>query len=167
MKASKWTARQHAEGKYYICIFMSVSKNPLWQERGQGGHRGMQICRWKQKQHICTHARTHGCSWRRATFAGTAVRDGWLHRRRYTRARGCVNGASSSSFIRQWYRKDGCHTEKKITHLLGLWSQTNTARQKIFGTAKRKMCDRQPQLLPVTVGSNYNACSAYCFTSGR
>lgn len=146
---------------------MSVSKNLSWKLQGQERHTCMQICRWKQKRHIGTfrntfphtHTHTQSGNWRTAMLAGTAVCDGWLYLQCYMRARGCVNGASSSSFIRQWYRKDGCHTEKKITHLLGLWNQTNTARQKIFGTVKRRMYDRQTVSAPltITVWSNYNA----------
>lgn len=44
--------------------------------------------------------------------SGTAMRDWWLALQCYMppRARGCLNGASSSSFRRQWYRRDECHS---------------------------------------------------------
>lgn len=42
---------------------------------------------------------------------------------------------SSTSFTRQWYRKDGCHTGKKITHLPGLWKPN-----------KKTKCDRTENL---------------------
>ena len=73
--------------------------------------------------HTHTHTHTHTGDWRIAMLAGTAMRDGWLYLQCYMplRARGCVNAGSSSGFTRQWYRKDGCHTGKKITHLPGLW----------------------------------------------
>lgn len=148
---------RHAESKQY-CIRIYRKKKLSWKLQGQERHTCRQICRWKQKRHFGTFRdtfphtdrQTRSENWRAATLAGTAVCNGWLYLQCYTRARGRVNGASSSSFIWQWYRKDGCHTERKITHLLDLWNQTNTAGQKMFGSVKRRMTDRLTIMMHVT-----------------
>ncbi len=119
---------------------------------------------------------THSEDWRIAMLAGTVMRDGWLYLECYMpqRARGCVNGGLSSSFPQQWYRKDGCHIGKKITHLLGLWKpnwkQIRKDRKSLGRGEKEWMTDRQCLLIlqwqyhSITMHHCTLGCiSAYCF----
>lgn len=70
---------------------------------------------------------------------------------------------SSTSFTRQWYRKDGCHTGKKITHLPGLWKPNKKTKcdrtENLWDGGKKQNNEWQTVSAPltVTIWLNYNA----------